>query len=82
MKTHNLKIWQEPFAAVLDGSKRAEIRKNDRDFKVGDLMILEECIAGRHFTGHRVRKQITHIQSWLGLQDGYVCLSFGDVGGV
>ncbi len=37
---HQLKIWPEYFEAVQRGSKRFEIRKNDRDYQVGDILIL------------------------------------------
>lgn len=38
MKLHILKIKDEYFDAVLKGYKTFELRKNDRDFQVGDLI--------------------------------------------
>ena len=40
MKTHELKILPEYFKAVEDGTKTFELRKNDRGFKLGDLLQL------------------------------------------
>lgn len=41
-KIHVLKIWPIYYEAVLEGRKRFEIRRNDRDFKVGDCMVVQE----------------------------------------
>lgn len=42
MMIHNLKSLPEYFRAVLEGTKTFEIRKNDRNFKEGDFVILQE----------------------------------------
>jgi hypothetical protein len=39
---HRLKCWPEPFAALRDGSKAFEFRRDDRGFAVGDLLVLRE----------------------------------------
>lgn len=38
MKLHELKIKEEYFNAVIRGEKTFELRKNDRDYEVGDLI--------------------------------------------
>lgn len=44
MKIHNLKTLPEFFNRVWNGNKKFEIRKNDRDFKEGDFVILQEWV--------------------------------------
>jgi hypothetical protein len=39
---HELKTWPKPFAAILSGFKKHEIRVNDRDFREGDELYLRE----------------------------------------
>lgn len=42
VRVHVLKCWPEPFAALLDGSKRHEVRRDDRGYMVGDVLCLHE----------------------------------------
>jgi hypothetical protein len=49
-KTHCLKTQPEFFEAVCNGSKRFEIRMNDRGFLVNDRVILVEHVCG-NYTG-------------------------------
>lgn len=50
MKLHELKILPEYYTKVSTGEKRFEIRKDDRNFKVGDIIRLCEH-GGKGFTG-------------------------------
>jgi len=67
MTTHTLKTWPAPFAAVLDGSKTHEVRVNDRDYQVGDVLELREWEPGDWFfdddgyTDRRIRVVVTHL---------------------
>ncbi len=42
MRVHALKCWPESFAAILAGTKRYEVRKDDRGYMVGDTLRLRE----------------------------------------
>ena len=62
MKTHNLKIWPNWFLAVVDGSKCFEIRRDDRGFEVGDLLVFEEYKPRvGTYTGRTIRRRIVYI---------------------
>lgn len=42
MPTHTLKTWPPHFTAIWDGIKRAELRRDDRGYAVGDVLRLHE----------------------------------------
>jgi len=74
MGKHHLKILPEYFRQVAIGNKTFELRKNDRDFKVGDIIFLEEW--DNEYTGRVLELEITYILSnFKGLEEGYVILS-------
>ncbi|MEN4819229.1 DUF3850 domain-containing protein [Pantoea agglomerans] len=60
IRQHHLKIAPSHLNAVLDGSKKAELRKNDRDFKVGDVLALLEY-ANDRYTGREWAAVVTHV---------------------
>lgn len=72
--THKLKILPEYFEAVIKGLKTFEIRKNDRDYKVGDKIVLREY-NGRKYTGREVLAHIRYITDYE-QKEGYVVFSF------
>lgn len=39
---HELKIWPQYYCRVADGSKTFEIRKNDRGYQPGDVVVLKQ----------------------------------------
>ncbi|GGD05615.1 DUF3850 domain-containing protein [Enterococcus wangshanyuanii] len=62
---HELKIDREYFMAVLEDLKKFEIRYNDRDFKVGDIVILKEIDSvNRKLTGRQIKTEITYITNY------------------
>lgn len=74
-RTHGLKIGCEYLENILLGRKTFEIRRNDRDYQVGDYikfyMIEESCQAVHDDNTFKIK----YIHSGLGLQDGYVALA-------
>jgi len=79
--THKLKTWPKFYGAVLSGAKRFEVRKNDRDFQVGDVLRLEEWDPETlQYTGAVMLKYVTCILhgGQLGIRPGYCVMSIGD----
>lgn len=74
--THNLKIWSKYFEEVALGLKKVEIRKNDRDFKQGDLLnLMEYHPMEQKLTGAFVTRKIDYIISGVpGLEPDCVIL--------
>jgi hypothetical protein len=86
--THELKTWPEYFQAVKAGIKTFELRKNDRDYKVGDTLLLREWkpegysdvspneLIGK-YTGDALKVQVTYILPYVpnfGIMGGYVVM--------
>lgn len=42
MAEHELKTWPSFYAAVDRGDKQFEVRRADRDYRVGDVLVLRE----------------------------------------
>ncbi|WP_212734840.1 DUF3850 domain-containing protein [Pseudomonas asiatica] len=77
-REHELKIRQTPLADLLSGLKTGEIRDcSDRDFAVGDTVLLREIDDSRDYTGMVLRRTITHVQKNYGLPDHLCVLSYG-----
>ena len=61
--THHLKTWPQFFQLIQDGSKTAEVRLNDRNFKAGDELVLHEWNPEtRAYTGGALLRIISHVQ--------------------
>ena len=83
---HILKTDPNVFVDVVEGTKTFEIRKDDRNFKVGDLILLrqtrytcEEMENGKplEYTGQEARFTISYILHGpiYGLVDGWAIMS-------
>ena len=60
IRIHQVKISPPYFVAVVNGTKKAELRKNDRGYQVGDVLSLVEWKHGES-TGREWAAAITHI---------------------
>ena len=58
--THHIKCQPPWFADVAAGRKRFEIRRNDRGFAVGDVLVLAEWVNDRA-TGREVTAEVTYV---------------------
>lgn len=62
---HVLKTWPSFFKALQTGEKTFELKKNDRDFKVGDTLLLQEfnprAEPTKQYTGEELEFTITYI---------------------
>lgn len=79
---HELKTWPAYFAALMDGRKTFELRRDDQDFREGDDLRLREWSPDTHsYSGVEVRRQITYVlrhSTVGGLADGFVVLGLAD----
>lgn len=78
-KPHELKTVSPYFEAVRDGKKTFEIRKNDRDFSMGDIVILRHFEKdGTYSNCPLIIKQIGFITDYE-QKPGYVVFSLLDL---
>ena len=77
MKTIEKKILPEYFAQVLSGNKTFELRKDEDDYQVGDILILKEW--DDEFTGREITCEITYVLHNVpqyGLDKDYCIIAF------
>jgi hypothetical protein len=62
---HRVKCWPKFFESILSGAKTHEVRRaDDRDFRVGDLLRLEEFDPQTNrYSGRELTAKITYITS-------------------
>jgi hypothetical protein len=67
---HGLKTLPEYFQEVINGNKTFEVRRNDRDYCVGDVLFLNEYDAERkEYSGRRTRLKVTYITNYAQVED-------------
>lgn len=86
-RIHELKTVEPYWSAIVNGSKTFELRRNDRGFKVGDVLWLRRWDAQRGF-GPSIHKRVVYMldsaemvvpPESYGLVDGFVVLGIGPV---
>lgn len=77
MTEHDVKCWPEYYEPLERGDKTLELRLNDRNYRVGDVLHQREWEPLEHrYTGRSSRYLVTHIirgGEWL--VPGYVAMS-------
>jgi ParB family chromosome partitioning protein len=70
-KVHKIKLAAMYFDDVSSGKKGFELRKNDRGYKVGDILEMTEFKGGKE-TGRSIRAAVTYLlEDYTGIEDGY-----------
>jgi hypothetical protein len=73
---HELKTWPEYWQDVFDNLKNFEVRFNDRDFKVGDLLFLREWDPKTEtYTGRVTRRNVIYtLDNPQYVKEGYIIM--------
>lgn len=83
MTTHTLKIYKKYADAIVNGTKTFEIRKNDRNFKVGDKIVFDVVTNEGYAVGAAARHPLNGatyridyiLDGFEGLAQKYVALA-------
>lgn len=71
---HQIRCGKTFFEEILKGIKQFTLRKDDRNYKVGDILEKQEFDDGK-YTGRSIRQEIIYKQEdYTGLVDGYCIL--------
>ena len=75
---HELKCWPEYFQEIWEYRKTFELRVNDRNYQVGDLLHLREWNpTTKEYTGREIMRRNTYQMQVIGT---FVIMSLGSVG--
>ncbi|MDB5236004.1 MAG: hypothetical protein JWR44_2997 [Hymenobacter sp.] len=81
-QTHELKTWPSCFAAVKAGNKPFDVRENDRNFLVGDMLVLREYDPdAEQYTGQSITRWVSYVLEGgaFGVQPNWCVLGFSDI---
>ena len=74
IRVHKLKILDIYHSAIISGTKQFEVRLNDRNYKVGDIIEFD-VINDNNITLYQpdIKYMITYIlKDFIGLKTGYI----------
>ena len=80
--THELKVWPQYFEMLLDGRKKFEVRENDRNFQLGDVLTLREFDPDeKRYNAGMCTKKVTSILYGpkFGIERGYCVMGLNDI---
>lgn len=82
--THYIKIAPKYFGDIASGAKPFECRRHDRDYRVGDTLVLREWLPGVEYTGREIIREITYILpgGMFGIMDRYCVLGISPSGAI
>lgn len=76
---HTLKTIQPHFENLLNGIKTFELRKDDRPYATGNVLLLKEYdLQAKTYSGREIKMTVTHVlrnAPEFGLLPGYCILS-------
>ena len=80
MAEHHLKCHVQYFDAIARGEKNFEVRRNDRDFQLGDVLILHRYDPRQGYRFVELRRRVTYVLpgGQFGIEPDYVVLALGD----
>ena len=70
---HELKTWPKHFDLIAKGQKPFELRKNDRGFKVADILMLQRFDPEKGvYTGAEIQAVVLSVlENFTGIESGY-----------
>ena len=78
---HDLKCWPNYYTAIYEGLKTFEVRKDDRGYQIGDVLLLREWDAFREsYTGRQGRWKVRYLlRDHHAITSGYVVMAIEPV---
>ncbi len=75
---HSLKILNKYFKKIVKNEKNWEYRKNDRNYQIGDILVLNEINKNNYITGRTIKVKVVDILSEKDFNSliGYVIMTF------